>query len=566
MKDTNKIWIKDVAEICAAKNMRHAVISPGSRSAPLVIAFSNHPGITCYTIVDERAAGFYALGMAQQTDIPVALICTSGSALLNYAPAIAEAYYQKIPLLVFSADRPDELVDQRDGQTIRQNNIYANYIKKSFKLPVNCYDNDDRWFANRITCEAINIATSPHYGPVHVNVPLRDPLYDLTEYDTYQVPKIIDQKIGLSQLSNQEIDALNNSWAKAKNKLIIAGSNSRCNDLTANLNKFKSDSSVVLLTETTSNLQTGFAIPCIDATLESIPIDDIGEYIPDLLITFGGDIVSKKIKAFLRNYKPTQHWHIDETGDHIDTFKSLTEVVKLSPKYFFEVIESGENESTFRKKWKKGYHQGINLRDDVLNNTPYCDFKVFEKLISSLPHSCNLHLANSTPVRYSNLFELKPGFNISVNCNRGTSGIDGTISTAAGAALTNNQLTIVITGDLSFLYDSNALWVRHLRANLKIVVINNSGGNIFRIIPGPSKLDSLEDHFEAHHDISFEHLAKAYQIPYYFCDSSEGLSKELEHFFTPSEKASILEIKTPSELSAQVLGDYMNMQKTNNGQ
>lgn len=556
MKTTDKIWIRDIAEICAAKGIRKAVISPGSRSAPLVIAFNRHPKIECLQVIDERVAAFFALGIAQQTGNPVALICTSGSAALNYAPAIAEAYYQRVPLVVFTADRPDELIDQRDGQTIRQKDLYHNYIRKSYHLPVAGVSDDDRWHCGRIISEAINNSLFPVAGPVHVNVPLREPLYNVMEEKDYRAPKIIENIPIVTELSETESKKLKKEWESFKNKLILAGASAE-NGFTRQIKEISKDESVIVLTEASSNLTLKETIPCIDPVLEAMP-NDKSPFRPELVMTIGGEIVSKKIKAFLRANKPAEHWHVDVSGDHVDTFKCLTKVIGLrTPDFLNVILDAPKRKSAYRKKWMDVYEQAKKVREHVLRKSPFCDLTVFDELLKSLPDGCNLHFGNSTPIRYANLFEVNPA--IAVNCNRGTSGIDGTVSTAAGAAYVNGKLTVLITGDLSFFYDSNALWNRHLPKNLRIIIINNSGGNIFRIIPGPPSLDELEDFFETKQEQSAEHIARTFSIPYNCCYDMKSLKQQLKAFFKPQSKAAVLEIKTPNEVSAGVLREYMNM-------
>lgn len=555
--NTDKIWIRDIAEVCAAKGLRHAVISPGSRSAPLVIAFNRHPEIKCLQVIDERVAAFFALGIAQQTGKPVALICTSGSAALNYAPAIAEAYYQRVPLIILTADRPDELIEQRDGQTIKQQNVYANYVRKSFHLPVVGEHEDDRWFSARIISEAMNVAMYPVAGPVHVNVPLREPLYNVKDNAEYTPPKIIDRLQPVSGLNDADKKALQHTWGAAQSKLIIAGSATERNYHHAILRLVK-DGSVVILTESSSNLPVEGTIPIIDPVLEALPKNEKASFTPELIVTIGGEIVSKKIKAFFRTNKPKAHWHVDVSSDHVDTYKSLTKVIPLDAAEFLSVIKDvPQMKSGFRDKWLGVYAEAKKLRGRVLQESPYCDLTVFHEALQSLPDGCNLHLGNSTPIRYANLFEVNP--TVTVNCNRGTSGIDGCTSTAAGAAFVNQKLTVLITGDISFLYDSNALWNKHLPENLRIIVMNNSGGNIFRIIPGPSSLEELEEYFETKQEQTVERIANAFSLPYYFCDDMPSLKKQLKDFYKPCGKAAILEIKTPGEISARVLKEYMNM-------
>ena len=557
--DTAKSWIKDLVEICAIKGLEHVVISPGSRSAPLVISFSRHPKVKCYTIIDERSAAFFALGIAQQKKRPVGLVCTSGTALLNYAPALAEAYYQRIPLVVLSADRPNEFVDQADGQTIRQFDAFRNFIRGSFQLPVDASGKDESWHSNRIVSEALNRSIHPIMGPVHINIPLREPLYDLTEYHDYNLPKVFDLASVIPKLDDIEKESLIKSWNASNKKLILVGLQDPDEKLTSLIETISSDPSVVLLTETTSNLAFKDAIQRIDPVLEAMSKEEKQSLQPDLLVSLGGDIVSKKIKAYLRKYPPQEHWRIDASVEPIDTFMALTKLVGVDAVEFFSAIAKDGQlvKSDYGLKWKSLNEKAHNIQSALLQETSFCDFTVFKKLIENIPANSNLHFANSTPVRYSNLFEMDRAKNIKVNANRGTSGIEGSISTAAGAAIVNNMLTTIISGDLGFFYDSHAFWNKHLPSNLRVIVINNSGGNIFKIIPGPSELDELEDYFETRQEQSVEPVAKAYEIPYYFCDDFETLENSLQKFFQPNDKPAILEIKTPGDLSAKVLKEYM---------
>lgn len=562
--NTDKIWIRDIAEICAAKGVRKVVISPGSRSAPLVVAFNRHPDIECIQVIDERVAAFFALGIAQQTGIPVALVCTSGSAVLNYAPAVAEAYYQRVPLVLFTADRPDELIEQRDGQTIRQQNIYSNYIRKSFHLPVIGEKDDDRWYSARLVSEALNIAMHPVPGPVHVNIPLREPLYAVREDLTYVKPKVIEQFFPVATLNDADKKTLQSDWAAAQSKLIIAGG---MFDTMGTLPlggrsdafvKIAQDPSVVIFTESSSNLPVEGVIPTIDPALEALPVNERASFTPELIVTIGGEIVSKKVKAFLRTNRPKAHWHLDINGDHVDTYKCLTKVIPLKTLDFLDLIKDIQHtQSNFRDKWLAVYKEARNIREELLKTAPFSDFTVFHEILQSLPDDSNLHLGNSTPIRYANLFESKP--TVTVNCNRGASGIDGCASTAAGAAFANGKLTVLVSGDISFFYDSNALWNKHLPKNFRIIVMNNSGGNIFRIIPGPSSLNELEEYFETKQEQTVEHIAKAFSLPYYFCDDAKSLRKQLAQFYKPHDRAAILEVKTPNTASANVLKEYMNM-------
>ncbi|GAW89255.1 2-succinyl-5-enolpyruvyl-6-hydroxy-3-cyclohexene-1-carboxylic-acid synthase [Flavobacterium psychrophilum] len=317
---------QSIIEICNTKGLHHIVISPGSRNAPLTIGFTNNPVFTCYSIADERCAAFFALGIAQQLKKPVAVVCTSGSALLNYYPAFAEAFYSQIPLVVISADRPQSKIDIGDGQTIRQENVFANHSLYNANLVENVSEENDAKIQ-----EAIHLATTKK-GPVHINVPFEEPLYETV--DTISVnTKIIDFDTENKPLEN--LDVFVNRWNDAKKKLILIGG---CDPNVIQqfiIDFLANDTSVVVMTEVTSNVHHANFITNIDAIITPFTDDDFTNFQPEILITMGGMIVSKRIKAFLRKYKPQQHWHIDELRAY-DTFGSLTKHFEVLPSVFLK--------------------------------------------------------------------------------------------------------------------------------------------------------------------------------------------------------------------------------------
>ncbi len=561
---TAKAHIKNLVDICVEKGLRHIVISPGSRNAPLIIAFNRNKKINCISIIDERSAAFFALGMAQQLSEPVAVVCTSGTAALNYAPAIAEAYYQKVPLLVFTADRPMEWIDQVDGQTIRQQNIYNNYIKKSFQLPQEPSHADDFWYASRIVSEAIETTKFPEFGPVHINIPLREPLYNTIESKNTHQNTFETLSTQLS-LPTESIKELQKEWNKAKKILIITGllkPNKKVNEA---LNKISKQNKVVVLTETTSNLFGENFNRSIDRLIISIEDEGAAEFIPDLLITIGGPIVSAKVKTFLRKNQPKIHWHINASNDFVDTFKCLSKIIPVAPEQVLPHFEkANKTTSNYRELWINKDRKLFNVFKKFLNKIPFCDLTAFDIVLDHIPSKSNVQLSNSTPVRYSNLFNTMAKRNLFGYSNRGTSGIDGTISTAAGAAYASKKLTTVISGDLSFFYDSNALMNQHLPSNLRIIIINNGGGNIFRIIDGPSQTQELEKFFETKHQWSAEFIAKAFTIDYYLCTEGKKLKSTLEKIYHPKyNQCCVVEIKTKGDLNSDILLQYFDYLKQN---
>jgi 2-succinyl-5-enolpyruvyl-6-hydroxy-3-cyclohexene-1-carboxylate synthase len=557
--NTDKKHIKNLAKICAAKGMKHVVLSPGSRCAPLVIAFNREPEIECISIVDERSAAFYALGIAQQTLQPVGLVCTSGSAILNYAPALAEAYYQKIPLVVFTADRPNEWIDQGENQSILQFEVYKNYIKKSFQLPTQVAEKKDLWYSERIVSEAINASLFPDFGPVHVNVPLREPLYNLEE-DTDPAPKIIDFPQPEFHLSEQTWQTLIEEWNKAEKKLIVAGGQKIHKPrLQKALNQLAQDKSVAVFTESISNLYGESFIDCIDPLVETITHHSLHEFKPDLVITFGGGVVSKKLKFWLRNNNPGAHWHLTRSFEHWDNFLSLSKVIQTDTDYFFEKLteKSKKSSSDYQEKILTLNRKVQEVSHRFLQNLPFCDFKAFEFFTQNLPDNSNIHWGNSTPVRYANLLKVNSSKKLIINSNRGVSGIDGVSSTAAGASHTNpDSNTICIVGDIAFQYDINALWNKYITPNFKLIVLNNGGGNIFRIIPGPDKLDELETYFETAQNRTAKHAAVSFGFSYFSAENMNDLAIEYKKFMDEKDTPALLEVFTDGKLSAQALRDY----------
>ncbi len=533
---------------CHQFDIDTVVISPGSRNAPLTIGFSNHPEIKTLSVVDERCAAFFALGIAQQTHKPVAILCTSGSALLNYYPAIAEAFYSNIPLVVISADRPKHLIDIGDGQTIRQENVFENHILFS----ANLVENDKFKTRNsQLIGEALQISVSQQ-GPVHINVPFDEPLYEtVTELQKFHFPHI-----SMSSLDNSHINynAFSKIWNAAEKKMIVVGVNYPDTELHKLIDFYADDESVLILTETTSNLHHKKAIDSIDQLIFSLDESQFEDLKPEVLITFGGMIVSKKIKQFLRKYTPKHHWNIDPKKA-VNTFFCLSEFIQIKPVDFFlkfqEVVI--KKESNYQFKWLQVRDEKRLKHQQYLSEVIHSDFKVFGQVLESIPTNCQLQISNSSIIRYAQLFSVKES--ITVFCNRGTSGIDGSTSTAVGAAFANENQTVFVTGDVSFFYDSNGLWNKNIPANFRIILINNSGGGIFKILPGPKLTNALE-YFETPHCLTAEHLCKMYEFDYQKAFSSESVTNQLKDFYKTSERPKILEIFTPSAENDLILTAY----------
>lgn len=559
---SNKYGVKQLVGRLKKHQLKHVVISPGSRNAPLSISLSSDEDYTCYSIPDERSAAFYALGMAERLQQPTAIICTSGSALLNYYPAVCEAFYRGIPLIVISADRPLEWTDQGDGQTIRQVDALNNHILGQISLIEEPKNENERWFNSREIDRLLNIA-SKKGGPIHINFPFDEPLYNtIKKGDIQELNHLTELLTGKMTLSSTELNQLVEEWNSASKKMIICGQLPKNKRLQQQLINLTEDSSVAILVENTSNLVYKGFIHCIDRTLNSIDDDNKTAFAPDLLITIGGAVVSKKIKAYLRSYKPKFHWKIGVDFPFMDTYQSLTKSIPLSPADFFTELTNTNiqlNSSRFGEQWKQLDYLIQDQHHNYFQKSDYADLSVFQILMDVIPEQSVLHLANSSVVRYSQLFD--PIASIDYYSNRGTSGIDGSTSTALGAALVDkNNLHSFITGDISFFYDSNAFWNNHIPPNFRIFVINNGGGGIFKIIPGPDTSSALDDHFVAKQDFSAKYICKAFNINYVAAESIDELNDKLPEFYNHQENSrpALMEIFTPHELNDKVLKDYFN--------
>lgn len=570
-----------VIQLCKAKKIQHIVISPGSRNAPLTLGFTNDAFFKCYSVVDERSAGFFALGIAQQLKHPVALVCTSGSALLNYYPAISEAFYSDIPLVVLSADRPKHLIDIGDGQTINQKFVFENHILYSAnlkldlkdeknipeneELPImkNLEDKLERFLGFQKDIQshnefeintAINNAMLQN-GPVHINIPFDEPLYELVDKLIVE-PKATEVAVKPKPIDSYTLQECLEYWNSYSKKMILVGVHAPNQIEQHWLDEIAKDDSVVVFTETTSNLHNDSFFPSIDQIIAPLTEDEQKQLQPDILLTFGGLIVSKKIKALLRKFQPKHHWHIDKKRAN-DTFFCLSLHVETTPNQFFETLLPKIThyvKSNYKDVWTLVRTKRLEKHESYLKEIPYSDFKVFDIVLKSIPDNTILQVGNSSAIRYTQLFNLNK--TLQVFCNRGTSGIDGSTSTAVGCAAINTKPTVFITGDLSFFYDSNGLWNNYIPNNFRIIVVNNQGGGIFRILPGQKNTENFDYFFETKHNLNAKYLSKMYGFEYASATSERQLKNKLQQFYTVSENPKLLEIFTPRTINDEVLLSY----------
>lgn len=554
-KYSSKRSLQVLANLFQQYGILDVVISPGSRNAPLAIHFSELDDFNCYSIVDERSAAFVGMGMAMSEKKPVAITCTSGSAAANYYPAVTEAFYQNVPLLILTADRPTDYVDLFDGQTIRQNHLFQQHSYGDFQLLEDSKENAEN-INSEIIKKAIELCFEKQ-GPVHINIPLEEPLYDLvSELPTFPVVEKTIKKKEYELPSNLIAD-----WNTSRRILILVGTRGYSPELENQLTQLVKNHTVVVLSEANSNLHYEKFFRHIDRYITSFTELDYKIFAPDLLITVGQNVVSKRVKEFLRKAHPKQHWHLDETWQP-DTYFSLTQKIEAKPELFFSKLLNFINLEP-----KPYYNLWDVLRDKkdpkhqaFLNLAEYSDFYFFNKASQSIPENYSIHFSNSSAIRYAQLFEF--GKN-KIYCNRGTSGIDGSTSTAMGFAIKNTNPTLLITGDLSFFYDVNGLWNQYIPPFTRIMIFNNGEGNIFKIIPGPGNANpnTLDEFIATKHHKNAEFLAKHFGFRYIKVEEERTLDRVLENFFKPDAQPKIMEVFTQEQNNAEVLKAYFDFLK-----
>lgn len=565
--------IVNLAELLAQTGITDVVISPGSRSAPLTLAVARHPRLRTRVMADERSAGFVALGMAQQSRRPVAVICTSGSAVYNLAPAVVEAYFQGVPLVLLTADRPHEWLHQRDGQTIDQPGLFGPHVKRSYDLPADYTHPDARWFIERSLNEAVALSRLVPPGPVHVNVPLREPFYPAPgESLTYEPVRVVEVLGSQPSLPTDTWHRLLADWEASERPLIAVGQCEPNPALLRVLHSLSDELGVPVVGEILSNLpRNGQFITQTDTLLAGLDEGSSQALRPDLLITLGGSFLSRNLKTFFRGGTPARHWHIQPGIDRlVDPFRSLTTLIPAEPVAFLEKLfadldyqrflqgDDDDDTRAFLHRWQTADRRANRLVQQTLAEPVLTDWSATGHLLDHLPEGSDLHLANSMPVRYANLCGIDERPAIRVWANRGVSGIDGCLSTAVGAALQTDRIVTLLIGDVAFFYDRNALWSAPVPPNLRIVLLNNDGGHIFRMIDGPGRQPELETYFETPHGYTAERTAADAGIAYHSADTPDALLALLPDFIAPGPHARLLEIKTDKARNHAQFTAYRN--------
>ncbi len=550
--NTIKRTARHLIDILAFHGVRRAVLSPGSRNTPLIMAFERHPQISTVVAVDERTAAFAALGMSMADGgAPVALCCTSGTAPLNYAPALAEAYYRGLPLIAVTADRPEEWIDQDDSQTIRQAGIFDNFVKTTVDLPVESDDPNRIWMTDRLVNEAVIAALSPRRGPVQINVRLDAPLADEAEVEPEDIRHITRSHTVADASAPEGLRAV---FAPDSKILIVAGFMQPGYDDRA-LKQLARHPNVVIMREAQSNLlHISPSIGNIDATLAATSKTERTDYAPDVVITLGGSLLSRYVKTWLRGLPHLKHICVSDFHRVVDPFRRLAGTVDSLSQLVDMIDQNGDSTADFKRFWLEKSAVAGRRAVGYADESPWSDFKAMELIMRSLPAGVNLQVSNGTAIRYVQLFDYD-GCR-SVQCNRGVSGIDGCTSTAIGAAYVSPEPTVLITGDMSCAYDIGALALNFIKPDFSIIVLNNGGGGIFRFIPSTASLPELERCFVADVRLPLRQLAAGYGFRYLEADTPESLAGALSQMMHRDGRPVILNVRTPGDVSAEVLRNF----------
>lgn len=557
---SDKKNILQLVALLIEHGVSNVVLCPGSRNAPIVHTLANHSFFQCHSVTDERSAGFFALGLALHGGKPAAICCTSGSALLNIYPAVAEAFYQQVPLVVISADRPAAWIGQMDGQTLPQPGVFGSLVKKSVALP-EIHTEQDEWFCNRLINEALLELHHHGKGPVHINVPLSEPLFQFT---TPELPKVrvITRYQGLN-VYDRKYDDLIERLNKYSKRMMIAGQMSLIYLFEKKICKLLYKHFTWLSEHIGNRIVPGLPIKNFDTILYMASEEEKEKLAPEIVITYGGHVVSKRLKTFLRTHPPKEHWHVTPSGEVADLFGCLTTVIEMDPFEFLEKIAYLlENKPVeYPKAWE---YKSRNVPEPEF---PYSEMAAIGALIHALPAEAALHLGNSSTVRYAQLYTLPE--TVEVCCNRGTSGIEGSLSTAIGYACSSQKMNFIVVGDLSFFYDMNALWNGHIRNNIRILLLNNGGGEIFQALPGFKMSERTHRYVTATHQTSAEGWAKERGFVYLSVRDEKELTSAMQVFTQTdreNEHPMLMEVFTDKTEDVRLLKAYYHDLKSKNNE
>lgn len=546
--------IQILVAMLKAYNVRDIVMAPGGSDIPIIHSIETDQFFKCYSVVDERSLVYFAMGLSQQKNVPVACICTSGTAVCNFLPGMTEAFYQDVPLIAITADKNPYRLNQLETQKIDQTHIFNGVCKKSVSLPV-INTAEEEWYCERLINEALVELYHHGAGPVHINIPV---MGKITIYNVQTLPEV--RKINYI-LEGDPDDKWSNYVQKLKNTkniLIVVGQNINFDEkMIELLNKFFATYDCAISVEHLSNLKCNGSIityPITDSNDKNI----FSKVKPDLVISMGNNVASAQIKPMIRLYaKECEHWQIDPAGRIRDMFSCLTAVFECSVKQFFEhfvkEIEK-EVEHTYYNKWVSC------ISKIEIPEVDFSDFWVVQKLSQKIPSGSVLHSAILDSTRLFQFFNIAP--EIKAYSNVGALGIDGCLSTFLGQAAATDALAFCVLGDLSYFYDMNATGIRHVRKNVRIILLNNGGASEFHFIVGKNNISTINNYISAEHKKRAESWAESLKYDCYVVTSKKEFEDVLPILTSKSDRPIFVEVVTDMESDADVVkAFYKNVRR-----
>ncbi len=543
------------------KNIRNCVLSAGSRNLPFVHSVEEDDFFNCYSVVDERSAGYFALGLAQQLNEPVVISCTSSTATCNYWPPVAEAFYQNVPLIVLTSDRDPEMLGQWEDQMIDQVGMYDRHVRKSINLPI-INNRNDEIYCQRLLNEAfLELNHNGFTGPIHINIPTNT--YNRT-FNVKELPKInVIERLSYND-SKEKWKEKQQRLKKANRILVTCGQKNYVSDeLKAQINMFFKKYNSTIIVDYMSNLDFEEGInTTILMDSNYVSSDKMKELMPEIVISFGGQIFSG-IKVQLKNNNGKfEHWLIQENGQVVDLYKSLKNIFECTPEYFFKFMnEEMENNTANNKIYYnefKEYEKSI-----VYPEFEYCSIYAIKNVVERIPENSILHLSINDSIRITNYFKIKK--NIRTYANIGTHGIDGCMSSFIGQACADiEKNSYLIIGDLAFFYDMNSLRINRMPKNVHILLINNHGGSEFYY----NKIwqnSSSDMHTAARHNIKAEGWVKENGFEYLAAHDKKSFDDCLSKFMNNNtNKPILLEVFTEMSSDAKQIEKFYELSRPKN--
>ncbi len=532
--------ISDLGTVLGNHGIHHVILCPGSRNAPLTQLFTSLPEFQCYSLVDERSAGYVALGMATYLQEPVVVVTTSGTAVMNLFPAVAEAFQQHIPLVVLTADRPRESIVQFNNQVTDQYAPYFNHTRGFYEFPSEVRTEPELRYALQAVDQLISEGSGAEAGPVHINIPLAEPLYE-------RLPQRV-----LTSLASQEppipveevVFDLEKGMLKKK-ILVIAGMGMYEREVLESLSELSGDLQLAVVAENIANLPSDLFLPNPELILGGAADNELNKLAPDVVVAFGGQVVSKRLKLFIQSLKTVEVIQLERAP-----LPLLRKLLASAGK------DAKLANNSFLESWKSIEVREAERAENYIHDAPFSNLTAIHKALSTVPEGTVVHLGNSATIRYTQLMPRRT--DLTFYSNRGTSGIDGSVSTAVGAAMVSNDQHLLLVGDLSFVYDSNALWNNRFPENLKIIILNDGGGGIFRLLRGPDTLDYFEEFSVTQHPVSLELLSQSFGRGFQRVRREEELAEKLDALFLAGSSISILEVDTTHRENSRIFKQFFN--------